>query len=842
MNTDLKYGLSEAEAARRIQEEGFNELPSAAPKNIGTIALEVIREPMFILLVACGSLYLILGDYSEGLILLSATSLIILITFFQYRKTERALEALRALSSPRAKVIREGKEFVVAGKDVVRGDLIIIHEGDRVPADGIVIESLHLHVDEAILTGESVPVDKFSTEEINTSVADTSKVFSGTLVAGGTAKVIVTHTGTKTRFGAIGGSLSSIETSETRLQSEMKKFIRNVAVIGILICAAVVALFYLTRNDFLQALLSGLSAAMAILPEEFPVVMTVFLALGAWRLSKSNVLTRKPSAIETLGSATVLCSDKTGTITMNKMAVAAIYDGRNIIETFTEETGTIMKVIEHGAMASRKDSFDPMEKAILSLSAEKNGVSPAASQFMKEYPLSRELFAMSRAFREADGTYRIYCKGAPEAVFRLCHLSPQETETHQLAVTRMAERGLRILGVCCATYNLNELPERQENFEFSFEGLIGLEDPVRPEVPAAIKECMSAGVKVIMITGDYPVTARSIGRKIGLGENCKIITGSELEQMTDEALAKCINEVSIFARVIPEQKLRIVRALKTDGHVVAMTGDGVNDAPALKAADIGIAMGQKGTDVAREASSLVLLDDNFASIVSAIHLGRRIFDNMQKAMSYILAIHMPIIGLAIIPAVFEWLPILLLPLHIVFMELIIDPVCSVAFESEKDEKGVMTRPPRNPDTRFFGPSQILFAVFKGLLLLAMVLGVYLLTINEGHTDHEVRAIAFNALIFGNIVLIYTSLSKTRTAFSVLLEGNKALLLITVLALSILYSVTHIPGLKQLFSFSNPGNEHFIVSGIGALALLIVLEILKWLGIKLQKKASDTVIR
>lgn len=820
----MPAGLAHSEAAARLKSFGYNELPSARPKNILRIAGETIREPMFLLLISCATLYMILGDYREGIIMLGSIFIIIFISFFQNRKTERALEALRNLSSPRALVIRDGVEVRIPGREVVPGDLLVLNEGDRIAADAILSESAHLSVDESFLTGESVAVNKTAGNDLVNN-----KLFSGTLVVQGSGIAEVTATGVKTEFGKIGVSLKSIEEDETRLQKEMKTLIRNLFLIGIGVSITIVIVFYISRGSFLQSLLNGLAASMAVLPEEFPVVLTVFLALGAWRLSKIKVLTRRPSAIETLGSATVLCSDKTGTITQNKMGVAVLYDGDQMYygDSFYDNQQQTSLLVRSAHRASRINSMDPMEIAINEshdkfYPDEKDDVT-----LVKEYPFTRESMAMTRVMKDEDEkVYSVFAKGAPESIFKLCKLSSAEIEKHTKAIEGMAEKGYRVIAVARAKHGDLVLPEKQTQFDFTFSGLIGLADPVRPEVPQAIKECQSAGVKVIMITGDYPVTAKTIAEQIGLPSDGKIITGDELNNMSDEELGKDISGVNVFARVVPQQKLRIVKALKANGEIVAMTGDGVNDAPALKAANIGVAMGNKGTDVAREASSLVLLDDNFTSIVSAIRYGRRIYDNLQKAMSYILAIHIPIIGLTLMPAFFPSLPILLMPLHIIFMELIIDPVCAVAFETEQEEKGIMNRPPRKSGEDFFGFRKIMSSFLSGLLLLIMVVSVYFLSMYEQHTEAEVRAIAFSALIVGNIFLILTDLSKTRPVISVLAERNVTVLGLLLIAFIMLQLVIFVPSLRQVFRFEIPGYEHFLPSIGGALLMVTILEVIK----------------
>ncbi len=816
----ITYGITDAHAAELLKQYGYNELPASKPKTVGHIAGEVMKEPMFTLLLACSTLYMLLGDYNEGIIIFCSVFVIILITFFQHRKTEKSLEALRQLSSPRALVIRNGQEIRIAGRDAVPGDVMKLHEGDRVPADATLLDSNNLSIDESLLTGEFIPVNKSHENSL------VNIIYSGTLVVAGSGLAVVTHTGTQTQFGKIGTSLESIEKSSTQLQNEMKKLIRHLFLASLGISIVVVVSFYFTRGNFLESLLNGLASSMALMPEEFPVVLTIFLALGAWRLSKSNILTRNPSAIETLGSATVLCSDKTGTITQNKMEVAALYANHSIyakdhFSNLNTETNELIRCLFH---ASATQTIDAMEKAIKKLG---DSINTETCELIKEFPLSKDLLAMTRLVSSDDKKIlTAYAKGAPEVIFSLCKLADEVIQTYMKVVHEFAQKGYRVIAAAQCSIQDDFMPQHQTDIPFVFTGLVGFEDPVRPEVPQAIRECYAAGIKVIMITGDYPATAKAIAGEIGIQNHEEIITGTELKQMSMEELASRIKLTNVFARIVPEQKLQIIRALKANGEVVAMTGDGVNDAPALKAADIGVAMGLKGTDVAREASSLVLLDDNFASIVHAIRTGRKIYDNLQKAMSYIMAIHIPIIGLVLLPAFFPALPILLMPLHIVFMELIIDPVCSVAFESEQEEKAVMSRPPRKSDERFFGWNKIVYSLFQGLILLAIVLSVYFLSLNEGHNPEEVRAIAFSALITGNIFLILTTLSKTRSFLSVITEKNKALIMITTAAMIMLLCTITVPALQKLFSLEFPGFSHFIISILGASAMLIILEMIK----------------
>ncbi|HSN50824.1 MAG TPA: HAD-IC family P-type ATPase, partial [Bacteroidales bacterium] len=749
-------GLTEAQAKQLQADEGYNELPSSKPKSIFSIALGVFKEPMFLLLVACGALYMILGDIQEGIMLLSFVFVIMGIEFYQEKKTEKALDALKDLASPRALVIRDGEERRIPGREVARGDVISLQEGDRVPADATVIYSNNLMADESLLTGEPVPVRKSDWDGSENASQpggdDLPFVFSGSMIVQGAGIARVSAIAMNTEIGKIGKALENVKEEPTLLKKEMGKLVTILSITGIIMCALVIIIFYLTRGSLINGFLAGITLAMAMLPEEFPVVLTIFMAMGAWRMSRKNVLTRKPSAIETLGSATVLCTDKTGTLTQNKMTVMKLYNGDafTTVETNNEIGEPFHEVVEYGILASQVNPFDPMEKAITILGErylEGTEHLHREWEMVKEYPLSKELLAISRVFTDSETKAQVIAaKGAPEAIFDLCHLDEKRKAELAKAISEMAGTGLRVIGVANSTILSDHLPDIQHDFDFKFIGLIGLSDPIRPNVPEAVKECYQAGIRVIMITGDYPETAMNIAREIGLKNTDSCITGPELKSMTEEVLCERIRTVNIFARVVPEQKLIIVEALKKNKEIVAMTGDGINDAPALKAAHIGVAMGEKGTDVAREASSLVLMDDNFASIVGAVKMGRRIFDNLQKALGYIFAIHVPIAGLSLIPILLGNFPLILLPVHIVFLELIIDPACSMIFEAEQEEKNVMTRHPRKTGERFFGAKKILLSCTQGLFILAVVLAIYLYGYYAGYPEGIIRTMSFTALI------------------------------------------------------------------------------------------------
>ncbi len=810
-------GLSQIEVEENLKRFGYNELPNSEKRTLQRIILEVIKEPMFLLLVACGSLYLILGDFQEAIMLLGFVIIIIAITVHQERKSERALEALRDLSSPRALVIRESIPKRIPGREVVVGDMVILCEGDRVPADALVISCTNLSVDESLLTGESVPVRKTCSDIVPSSCTpggdDLPFVYSGTLVVQGQAISKVLYTGLNTEIGKIGKALQSVEEEDTNIQKETRKLVKNLAIVGAILCSLIILGYGIIRQDWFHGILAGLTLAMATLPEEFPVVLTVFLALGAWRISQKNVLTRRIPAIETLGATTVLCVDKTGTITQNIMSVAKIFsknefwdvqqhkDQQELPEVFHE-------VMEFGILASQKAPFDPMEKALRQL----------GSQYLKstehwhedwtlvqEYPLSKKLLAVSHVWQSPAGNeYIIAAKGAPEAIADLCHLPQDKTLEITQKTSYMAQEGLRVLGVARSCFERTALPIEQHDFTFEFIGLIGLHDPIRPCVPDAIQECYRAGIRVVMITGDYPITAQNIAKKINLKNIDQIITGPELEKMPENELQEKMRHVNIFARVVPEQKLRIVNGFKSIGEIAAMTGDGVNDAPSLKSAHIGIAMGGRGTDVARESSSLVLLEDDFSSIVQAVKMGRRIFDNLQKAMAYILAVHIPIAGISMLPIFCREYPLILLPMHVVFLELVIDPSCSVVFEAEVEEKNTMTRPPRNPQQSLFGFSQIMTSIFQGIAVLVMTFVVFYLAscYNPYHdkamAEAYIRSCTFTTLIFSNLCLILVNRSFLKSAWKMIKTPNIALWWVILGAISFLMIVLHVPFLQEIF--------------------------------------------
>ncbi|MEK7345470.1 MAG: cation-translocating P-type ATPase [Pseudomonadota bacterium] len=797
-------GLSTVEASSRLAQQGPNEIAPSIRRSVWQRLVDMLRQPMFALLVAAAVLYVLLGDLTEGLTLAVFVLAVLVLSFYQEGQSEAAIDALRQLTQPQARVLRDGQTQLIPARDVVVGDWLLLSEGDRVAADGWLLAANNLQIDESLLTGESVPVDKTppamppgsAPSDLEEQAKSAAFVQGGTFVVRGSGRAQVSATGLRSQIGQIGQALAQVQQTETPLQRQTARLVQVLASLVGVLCVVMVMTLGLRTGEWLPALLAGIALAMAILPEEYSVVLTLFPAMGARRLTREGVLTRHINAIETLGATSVLCTDKTGTLTQNRMTVTALSVPRrsspaepgdilhwsaDVPKDATPQAASLSApfhpLIEHAILASAPTPFDPMETAFHAMGQSHLNDDDrqfGLGQLVQSYALSPSLKAMSHVWQfEQEEDRIVSAKGAPEAIMDLCHLNDGERQRWLACVTQMAQQGLRVLAVAHSRFEGDHYPDSPHDFAFEWLGLIGLTDPLRAEIPQAVAHCQSAGIQVIMITGDYPVTARTIARQAGLPEG-DMLTGEDLDHLSDAALQQRLPQVTVCARISPHQKLRIVQALQARGEVVAMTGDGVNDAPALKAAHVGIAMGARGTDVAREAADLVLVDDNFASIVRGIRLGRRIFGNLQKSMQYIFAIHIPIAGIALIPLLMDW-PALMLPLHVALLELVIDPACSLAFESEPEEADVMQRPPRDTQAPLFGAQAIGLAMGQGLCVLASVALTYVLAniwsgawapdgaalwtahlpaiaLSEAH----IRAMVFITLITGNAALILSN--------------------------------------------------------------------------------------
>lgn len=825
-----EQGRSQQQAAAQLRRDGYNELPLKQRRTALHIVLELAHEPMFVLLLAAGSIYLVLGDPSDALMLLAFVFVTIAITFFQERKTERVLETLRELSSPRALVIRDGEQIRIPGREVVVGDVLVLEEGDRIAADGTLLECHDLLVDESLLSGESVAVAKtaaHASQEEPAAADEATLVHSGSMILQGGGLAAVTATGAHTRIGKIGHALQSIAAENSPLQHEIGTLVKRFALFGVALSAIVFLLYGWTRQDWANGLLAGITLAMSLLPEEFTVILAVFMALGAWRISKNHVLTRHTPVIEALGSATVLCVDKTGTLTQNRMSLKAVaLDGRVFtLDTPEDLPPAAHELLEYAVLASEVRPFDPMEKALHrgldEVCPDQRGRHDGWS-LIHEYPLTKDILAMTHVWQTgAAQDHVVAIKGAPEAVARLCRLGGTQSAAMLQQVQELAARGMRVLAVAKAQFAGTVWPAHADGFSFTWLGLTALADPIRPAVPAAIMECRQAGIRVVMITGDYPATAQAIAREAGLP--CEqVVSGAQLEQLDDAALQVLVRQAHVFARIQPEQKLRLVNAFKAAGEVVAMTGDGVNDAPALKAAHIGISMGERGTDVAREASSLVLLDDDFTSIVHTIHLGRRIYDNLRKALAYVVAVHLPIAGMTLLPLLFGT-PLAFAPVHIVFLELIINPTCAIVFETEEAEPGIMRRAPRGLGEQLLGMRNVTLAVLQGCGLLAAVAAVFFGALKFGLPEREARALAFTCLVIGNLGLIVSSRSIRRNVFALLRIPNRAQWWIAGGTGMALLLVLEVPVLRQAFHFSQVHANYMLVAVAAGLASIAWFE-------------------
>ena len=858
----LFSGLSAEAAASRLKTEGYNEMPTPDKRGFLRILSEVVRQPMFALLIGGGIVYLLLGDRLEAFFLLFFACFSIAITIVQESRSERVLEALRNLASPRALVIRDGKKVLVAGREVVRDDIIVITEGDRVAADATLTSSHDLLLDESLLTGESVPVRK-SAGDAAVKVLEENKienhktmparvsgvtpipggedlphVFAGTLVVRGTGQARVFATGIRSEMGKIGHALHSIETEQPHLQKQMQRLVRYFAIAGMLTGTAAVLLYGLLRGSWLEAMLSGIALGMSLLPEEFPLVIAVFMAMGAWRISKVRVLTRRASTIEALGAATVLCTDKTGTLTENRMTVVTIvgeqahWNQTINRDATTQPSGVAREILNAALYACPREPTDPMDVALKGLDEfqhDSNNNHFSNQKLIRTYGIRPDLFAVTNVWsNESDKNIIVYSKGALEAISGLCHLPADRRLKIEAQANALARDGIRVLGVARAIWAesavAQQLPESPRDFKFEYIGLVGFSDPLRANVPAAVAECRAAGIRVVMITGDYPETARAIGEQAGLDAKA-VLSGDEIEVMSDAQLGAAIKSTSIFARIRPNQKLRIVQVLKANGEIVAMTGDGVNDAPAIKAAHIGIAMGGRGTDVAREASAIVLLDDDFGSIVKTIRLGRRIYDNLRKAIEFIVAVHIPIAGLAILPLILG-LPLILTPIHIAFLEMVIDPACSVVLEAEAEEDDVMRRPPRDPASPLLVPKRIWWAVMQGFISLIILAGILIGAMRMGLPEQDLHALVFTSLVLINISLILVNRSFRSSLIRAFLRPNRSLWILLSSVMVVLAIAIYWQPAQSLFHFGQLHWDDLAVCAAASLLSILLLEALK----------------
>ena len=760
-NPTSPMGLTTKEAVLRQEQFGKNELAPQKKESFFHKVLHTVSEPMFVLLLVAAAIYFILGEPRDGAIMLIFVIGIISIDVIQEWKTDKTLNALKDLSAPHVKVIRDGQEVTIASVDLVPGDLMMIYEGVKIPADGIVIRCSDCCVDESSLTGEAEGVWKVPTETALPTSDHWRKdyCYAGTLVTQGTATVAVDKIGPATEYGKIGMHVASAPDEPTPLQKQTASLVKLCAGIAAVLCALVGVITYINISDhalgnrLIESILSGITLAMAMIPEEFPVILTVFLSMGAWRLAKKQSLVRKLPSVETLGAVSVLCVDKTGTITMSQMTVQDTWALNGDLDTLCEIMG----------LGCETEAYDPMEKAMLS-HCDKAGFSREhlfGGELITEYAFTNELKMMGHVWFH-DDEIMIAAKGSPERILTISKLSATERNQVDDKIREMSEQGLRVIAVgMMKPATEADIPETIEDCQLTLCGLVGLADPPRESVKADIAICNQAGIRVVMITGDNGITAASIAKKIGMPHSDHIITGDMLSEMSDDELREKVKDVSIFSRVIPEHKMRIVKAFKENGEIVAMTGDGVNDAPALKYADIGIAMGKRGSEVSREAADLILMDDNFSTIVDTVEDGRRIFDNIRKAVGYVFTIHIPIAFAALLAPLMGIAPnsLLLLPLHVVLLELIIDPTCSIVLERQPAETDIMERPPRNPNEKLLNAKILLKSVSQGLVLFVASFGTYICMLGQDPGNPELaRTMGFAVIMLANLFLVQVNSS------------------------------------------------------------------------------------
>ncbi len=801
-------GLSEETARARLQDEGPNELPQPDRKSTLRLLREVLSEPMFALLLGAAVLYLLFGEPRDAAVLGASVVVVVALDLYQERRAERALEALRDLTVPEVVVLRGGLRRAVPAREVVRGDWVALAEGDRVVADGEVRAGIGLLVDESLLTGESVPVRKavggVGIPWARPGGEDLPFVYAQTLVVRGQGWVEVRATGSRTETSRIAAALARVETGTPLLRAQTRPLVLGIAVLAVLLTTLLAVVVGLRTGNWIVGLLAGTALAIGLVPEEIPVVTTVYSVLGARRMAARQALVRRFGTIPTLGCVTVLCADKTGTLTLNRMRLsAALVEPAGppvVLGDGPEADARVSALLETAALAGEPEPVDPMEVAIVERAREAVVAKTSPPTLVEHVPFSHES-RWVRNIWQAPGTEErwVAVKGAPELVLEACALSVAERTQWEGAVNQLANGGYRVLGVARGAAPAPDSPAGPPTGPFTLLGLIALADPIRPGVPEAVRQARAAGIRVVMITGDHPDTARAIAREAGWSRPDRVLTGAELDRLPPADLAERLRTVEICARVRPEQKLRLVEALREDGEVVAMTGDGVNDAPALRAAHVGIAMGQRGTDVAREAAALVLLDDAFPTVVEAVRTGRRVYDNMRKALAYIVAIHVAIGGMALLPVLLGF-PILLFPLEIVFLELIIDPVTSLVFEVEPEESGVMARPPRNPRDPLLSRPALLGGFFLGASALAVSLAVYAGAILLGHGYDESRALGFAALMAGNLAMVYLMRSSSRSFLASLRVPNSLAWFVTAFAVGLLLLAIYLPGLASIFQF------------------------------------------
>lgn len=814
-------GLSEKEVASSRQKNGSNSLEHQQKNHFLMSLLEMIKESMFLLLVAAASIYYISGDFGDGIFMTIAIFLVAAISLFQEARSRNAIDALKKLSQPKSKVIRNGKLIKILSEEIVVGDCIQIEEGDFIPADASILQSNDFSVNEAILTGESLSVFKNETTE-------NKLVFQGTTVATGLAICEVTAVGNQTNLGKIGKSLNEIEEEKTPLQIQITNFVKKMSIIGLVVFGIVWAFNYYHSKIILDSLLKSLTIAMSVIPEEIPVAFASFMALGAWRLMKMGIITKQTKTVETLGSATVICTDKTGTITENKMSLVQLYlfQSNTIIETKEKLNSEAEEVLSYAMWSSEPVPFDAMELAIHEGYGKLESVDERPNYtLVHEYPLGGKPPMMTHVFEDSKGNRIIAAKGAPEAIIAVSNLSEQEKTQITTALNTMASKGYRVLGVGIAPFSESNYPKTQQEYQFDFKGLVAFYDPPKANIQQVFETFYKAGIQVKIVTGDNAETTSTIAKQVGFKDADNVLNGDELMAMDETTLKQKVMETTIFTRMFPEAKLKIIQALKDNNQIVAMTGDGVNDGPALKSAHIGIAMGKKGTEIAKQAANLILIDDDFSKMIDAIAMGRKIYLNLKKAIQYIISIHIPIILIVFIPLALGWVyPNIFTPVHIIFLEIIMGPTCSIIYENEPMERNLMTQKPRPLTTTFFNLKEITISIIQGLVITLGLLFVYQFCLQSNCTEAYTRTSIFLTLIASNIFLTLENRSFHYSILTTIRYKNNLVGMIIVITIFITTLLLFVPVFSKFFLF-----DKVDVTQIGS-SILVAFVSVMWIEI------------
>lgn len=816
-------GLQDQQVLLLQKKYGKNIFRNEKQHRILFIVAGIFREPMFILLTIACTLYFILGNTAEGIMMAIAMIIVTAISLYQEVKSSRALESLKQFTEPKVTVIRDSRPQTISNEELVPGDIILLEEGMKVPADSYVLRSNDLSVDESIITGEAFPVEK-------NEVSGQNELYQGTTINSGKCIARVSATGNNTVLGKIGKSVAAYNPAKTLLQRQINSFVRRLAAFGLLGFFIIFLVNFLHYHEITTSLLFALTLAMSAVPEEIPVAFSSFMALGSYKMSKLGIISRQPQVIENLGAVTVLCLDKTGTITENKMQVTAIYDFEKDVLTEISNNTNIKNndVLFYAALASESDPFDAMEKAIWELYFLSVGDNHQKPEMIHEYPLEGKPPMMTHVYQHGNEVI-VAAKGGPERILAVSGINKSAYEKVIVHVKSLAAKGYRVLGVASALHKNGDWPEKQDDFAWKFLGLVALYDPPKQNSKAVLKKIRNAKIDIKLLTGDFPETALNIAEQTGIGSNLPCITGNEVIEMDEEELKLKVKNVSVFARMFPEAKVKVIQSLKANKEIVAMTGDGVNDGPALKIADIGIAMGKKGTETARQASDLILTDDNLERIVVAISEGRRIFNNLIKAVRYIISIHIPIILTASVPVVAGWkYPNIFTPIHVIFLELIMGPTCSIFFEREPVEKSIMLKPPRSNTHGLFTRNELSMAIVQGLIITVGTLGLYYFFMTTGHNVEETRTVVFTSLIISNVFLTFASRSYTKTIFQSIHYKNRLALVIVIASLVFLALLYFSTGIQSLFQLTSISSVTFGLCLLISLTAVGWFEIYKWI--------------